>query len=95
MKNILNKVGTMIVFSMFLLGSPFIGGCGDSESGKAITDTLKKVIGDEVAKQGNEVKKQIDQVINVGSNKDKKEGEKSSAQGSEKESKEGSSEEKD
>lgn len=95
MKNLLDKLYITIIFSMIILGSSFVGGCEGSEAGKAVTDMAKKVIGDEVAKQGNEVKKKIDQVINVGSIKGKKEGAESTAGGSEKESQEGSGEEKD
>ena len=99
MKNLLTKLYIAILFSMVILGMSFVGGCERSEAGKAVTDMAKKVIGDEVVKQGNEVKKQIDQIINVGSKKGEKEGEGNAAgepeKGSTKESQEGSGEEKD
>jgi hypothetical protein len=94
-----DKVITTTLFAMVLFWISLIGGCGGSEAEKAATDLVKKVIGGEVAKQGDAVKKQIDQIINLGSDKGKKEGEGSTAgetgKGSEKEDQEGSGEKED
>ena len=94
-----NKVITTTLFAMIIFWMSLIGGCGGSEAEKTATDLVKKVIGGEVAKQGNEVKNQIDQIINLGSDKGKKEGKGSaegeSEQGSETESTEGSGERED
>ncbi len=75
MGKVSDKVITSTLFAMVLFWISLIGGCGGSEAEKAATDLVKKVIGGEVAKQGDAVKKQIDQIINLGSDKGKKEGE--------------------
>jgi hypothetical protein len=94
-----DKVITSILFAMVLFWISLIGGCGGSEAEKAATDLVKKVVGGEVARQGDAVKKQIDQIINLGSDKGNKEGEGSAAgeseKGSEPKSAEGSGERED
>lgn len=69
-----NKRIKAIFFSMILFGIILLGGCGDSGAGKAVTDLTKKIVGEEVTKQGDEIKKKIDQVKNLGSDNEKKEG---------------------
>lgn len=64
-RNILNT--TMII--TFMVTTLSLAGCGDSEMGKGITDAVKKSVEGEVTKKGEEIKKQIDQVINLGTGK--------------------------
>jgi hypothetical protein len=51
----------------------FLAGCGDNELVKGITDVIKKSVEGEVTKKVREVKKQFDQVINLGTGKKQKE----------------------
>lgn len=68
-KKILNS--TMI--TVFILTALVLAGCGDSEIVKGATDAVKKSIEGEVAKTGQEIRKQLDQAINLGIGKDQKE----------------------
>ena len=51
----------------------FLTGCGDNDMAKNVTDAVKKSVEAEVAKKGDEIKKQIDQVINPGSGQSEQE----------------------
>lgn len=95
MKNRLEKHFITILGLIALWGVLLVGGCGETETGKALTDTVKKLIGEEVSKKGDEVKKQFDQVMNLGADKGKEGDENEAAGGSEKKSKEESGEEED
>ena len=50
-----------------------VAGCGDNEMTKNITDAVKKTVATEIDKQGTEIKKQVDQVLNPGADKGKEE----------------------
>jgi hypothetical protein len=68
-KNILNAIQiTALILVIFLFA-----GCGDSEIAKGITDVVKKSVEGEVNKKAGEIKKQFDQVINLGTGKGQKE----------------------
>lgn len=64
-----DKIITSTIFAMVIIWMSLLGGCGGSEAEKAATDLVKKVVGEEVTKQGDAVKKQIDQVLRLGSGK--------------------------
>jgi len=71
---------TSIVLFLFLMG------CGDNDMAKNITDAVKKSVQSEVAKKGDEIKKQIDQVINPGLGKSGQENEQSAGKADKEES---------
>jgi hypothetical protein len=73
MNNQGKKVFSVTLVTVFILATFSLVGCGDSELVKGITDAVKKSVGSEVAKKGEEIKKQIDQVINLGTGKGQKE----------------------
>lgn len=79
-KNILNAT----LIAAFIFATLALAGCGDNEMAKGITDAVKKSVGGEVAKKGDEIKKQIDQVINLGTGKGQKEDGQGGAAGKEK-----------
>lgn len=58
-----------MAFLMLLL----LSACGDNEMTKNITDAVKKTVATEIDKQGTEIKKQVDQVLNPGADKGKEE----------------------
>jgi hypothetical protein len=62
------------VITTFILATLVLAGCGDNELVKGITDVVKKSVGTEVAKKGEDIKKQFDQIINLATGKDQKEG---------------------
>ena len=66
---------TAMAFLMLLV----VTGCGDNEMAKNITDAVKKTVTSEIDKQGKEIKKQVDQVLNPGSEKGKEDSGKDSA----------------
>jgi hypothetical protein len=68
-KNRLNA----ILMAAFILAALSLTGCGDNEMAKGITDVVKKSVQGEVAKKGEEIKKQFDQLINMGTGKGQKE----------------------
>jgi hypothetical protein len=68
-KNIVNA----ILIGAFILATLLLAGCGDNELVKGITDVVKKSVEGEVTKKAGEVKKQFDQVINLGTGKSQKE----------------------
>jgi hypothetical protein len=45
------------------VGLLVLGGCEGSDAKKAITDTVNRLMGGEVVKKGEELKKQIDQAM--------------------------------
>jgi hypothetical protein len=59
-----------VMASLMLL---LLSGCGDNEMTKNITDAVKKSVASEIDKQGTEIKKQLDQVLNPGADKGKPE----------------------
>lgn len=67
MNNLGEKNLSAILIAVVILTIFFIAGCQDSEMAKGITDTVKKSVEGEVAKKGEEIKKQFDRVINPGS----------------------------
>jgi hypothetical protein len=68
-----NKIFNTTLITAFILTTFFFVGCGDSEITKGVTDAVKKSVEGEVAKTGQEIRKQFNQVINIGTGKDKKE----------------------
>jgi hypothetical protein len=72
---ILNKT----LITACILAILFLAGCGDSELAKGVTDAVKKSVESEVAKTGQDIRKQFDQVTNLGTGKDKKENGRSDA----------------
>ena len=68
-KNIFNT--TLIAASIFAM-LLFVG-CGDNELAKGITDVVKKSVDGEITKKVGDLKKQFDQVINLGGGKGQKE----------------------
>jgi hypothetical protein len=72
LKNRLNfKILPLAAMSCLLL--LLVTGCGDNEMTKNITDAVKKTVATEIDKQGTEIKKQVDQVLNPGADKGKEE----------------------
>lgn len=61
------------LISAFIFAPLFLAGCGDSEMAKEVTNTAKKMVEGEVAKRGEEIKKKVDQVINLNPGKGQKE----------------------
>jgi outer membrane murein-binding lipoprotein Lpp len=73
MNNLGKKIQNAILIAAFILSMLFLAGCGDNEMAKGITDAVKKSVEGEVAKTGQEFRKQFDQVINLGTDKGQKE----------------------
>jgi hypothetical protein len=73
MNNLGKKILNAPLITAFILATLFLAGCGDSEMAKGITDAVKKSVEGEVTKKGEEIKKQFDQVINLGTGKGQKE----------------------
>jgi hypothetical protein len=94
-KNIINAT----LISAFTFVTLLLAGCGDGELAKGITDTVRKSVTGELAKKGDEIKKQFDQIINMGTGKNQKEDGKGTAgagkEKSEKDSGKESEDEKD
>lgn len=82
MENRLQKLFIAILVIAAFSGTILFGGCGESEAGKALTDSVRKVIGEEVSKKTDEAKKSFDQFLNPGSGRGEKEGGQGSAEGS-------------
>ena len=68
-KNSLN----VTLAAAFIVATLFLTGCGDNEMAKGITDVVKKSVEGEVTKKVGEVKKQFDQIVNLGTGKGQKE----------------------
>jgi hypothetical protein len=68
-KNMFNAT----LITAFSLATLFLSGCGEGELAKGITDVVKKSVEGEVTKQVGQVKKQFDQIINLGAGKGQKE----------------------
>jgi hypothetical protein len=73
MNNLRKKILNATLITAFIFAALFLAGCGDSEMAKGIADVVKKSVGGEVAKKGEEIKKQFDQIINLGAGKSSKE----------------------
>ncbi len=89
------NIGEILSIFFVTFGAAFtllLAGCGDSEMAKGITDAVKKSVEGEVNKTGEEIKKQIDQVLNLGSGKDQEDNGKNAGGSGEEESSEGSQE---
>jgi hypothetical protein len=67
-KNIINAT----LISAFIFVTLLLAGCGDGELAKGITDVVKKSVEGEVTNKIGEIKKQFDQVINLGTGKGQK-----------------------
>jgi len=87
------KVINTTMLTAFILAALVLAGCSDSEMAKGITDAVKKSVEGEVAKTGQEIRKQIDQVTNLGTGKDKKEDGRSDSGASKEKSEKGSGKE--
>ena len=69
MKPLIKKFSA-VTLSVLFVGMLFVvSGCGDDELTKNITDTVKKSAEAAISKKGNEIKQQINQAINLGSEK--------------------------
>jgi hypothetical protein len=79
MKNLGKNNLNVALTTAFIIVAFFLAGCGDNEMAKGITDVVKKSVEGEVAKKGEEIKKQVDRVINLGTGKGQKEDEKGAA----------------
>jgi hypothetical protein len=64
---------TAALIAVFIIATLLLAGCGDNELVKGVTDIVKKSIGGEITKQVGDVKKQFDQIINLGTGKGKQE----------------------
>lgn len=99
MKNPGRNMINATLIAAFIFVTLFLAGCGDNEMAKGITDVVKKTVEGEVTKKGDEIKKQIDQVLNLGTGKGQNEEGQGDAgagkESSEKGSGEESAEEKD
>ena len=73
MNNLGKKNLITTLTAAFIVATLFLAGCGDNEMAKGITDVVKKSVEGEVAKKGEEIKKQLNQVINLGTGKGQKE----------------------
>jgi hypothetical protein len=73
MNNLGKKVRYATLIAAAIFAMLFLAGCRDSEMAKGLTDIVKKSVGSEVAKKGDEFKKQFDQIVNPGSGKGQKE----------------------
>jgi Tfp pilus assembly protein PilO len=91
-------VKTALIY-IFIFATLLLTGCGGSETAKEVTTAAKKAVEGEVAKQKEELKKKVDQVINLDALKGQKEDKKGSngagKEKSEKDSHQESSDEKD
>ena len=72
MNKLAKKLNTFLI-AAFIFAALFLVGCGDSEMTKEITGTVKKAVENEVAKKGEGLKKQFDQLINPGAGRGQKE----------------------
>lgn len=79
MHNQYKKLVNTTLISAFIFAMLFLAGCGDSEMAKEVTNVAKKAVEGEVAKQKEELKKKVDQVINLDAIKGKKEDKQGSA----------------
>jgi hypothetical protein len=99
MNNLGKTIFNATLIAAFILATLFLAGCGDSELAKGITDAVKKSVEGEVTKKVGEVRKQFDQVINLGAGKGRNEDGQGAAEAgkekSEKDSGKESAEEKD
>jgi hypothetical protein len=84
MNNIGKNISNATLIAVFILGTLFLAGCGDNELVKGITDVIKKSVEGEVTKKVGEVKKQFDQVINLGTGKKQEDGQGDAKAGKEK-----------
>ena len=73
MNKLRGKIRNATLMTAFIFATLFLAGCGDSEMAKGITDTVRKSVGVEVAKKGDELKKQFDQLVNLGTGMSPKE----------------------
>jgi hypothetical protein len=73
MNNVGKKSLNATLIIAFILATLSFIGCGDNELTKGITDVVKKSVEGEVTKKVGEVKKQFDQIINLGTGKGMKE----------------------
>lgn len=83
------------VIAAFIFAAVLLVGCGDNELVKGITDVVKKSVEGEVSKKVGEVKKQFDQVINLGVGKGSKEANQGDAKEDKKKSEKDSGKESD
>lgn len=73
MNNFRKKIINVLQITIFVFTALSLSGCGDNEMTKGITDTVKKSVAGELSKKGDEIKKQFDQIINMGTGKNQKE----------------------
>jgi uncharacterized lipoprotein YehR (DUF1307 family) len=73
MNNLRKNIKSVIPIVTLVLAMLSLSGCGDNEMTKGITDTVKKSVAGELSKKGDEIKKQFDQIINMGTGKNQKE----------------------
>jgi hypothetical protein len=73
MNNPRKKILNATLIAAFIFATVLLVGCGDNELVKGITDVVKKSVEGEVSKKVGEVKKQFDQVVNLGVGKGPKE----------------------
>ena len=85
------KVLNSSLIPAFIIATLYLAGCSDSEMAKGITDVVKKSVGSEAAKKGEEIKKKFDQVTKPGAGK----GQKEEGQGAGKDGKEKSKKDSD
>ena len=83
------------VIAAFIFAAVLLVGCGDNELVKGITDVVKKSVEGEVSKKVGEVKKQFDQVVNLGVGKGSKEANQGDAKADKKKSEKDSGKELD
>ena len=83
------------LIAAFIFATVLLAGCGDNELVKGITDVVKKSVEGEVSKKVGEVKKQFDQVVNLGIGKDPKEVNQGNAKADKKKSEKDSGKESD
>lgn len=65
MHNLGKKIIHATIISFFIFTTLFFISCGDSETAKEVTTAAKKAVEGEVAKQKEEIRKKVDQVINL------------------------------
>jgi hypothetical protein len=73
MNNPGKKILNATLIAAFIFATVLLVGCGDNELVKGITGVVKKSVEGEVSKKVGEVKKQFDQVVNLGVGKGPKE----------------------
>jgi hypothetical protein len=95
MKKDIREITSAALMTVFTMATLLITGCGNSDIAKGLTDAVKKSIEGEVAKKGEDIKKQIDQVMNLGTGKNQGEGGNNAGGSGDSESGEGAGEEKD